>query len=90
MTLIDIYLTLPMWAKIIVAVISFVWAVELFLMPFSFNLMRNTLKEQNDLLRQILASTKLNREDSDNTRKLLTLLMDLMLPKKKNNDKEEL
>lgn len=46
----------PLAVKIIVTILAVVWAIEIYLLPFKFNIYANRQKDIEQLLRQIFAT----------------------------------
>lgn len=75
MTLIDLFLSWPLWIKFIVGVILLIWSVEAFLLPFKFNLYRDTQKRIETILEQIMGEIKADKKSHIDEQKLLSLLL---------------
>ena len=87
MTLIDLFLSIPFALKIAVGIPLFVWAVEVFVMPFKRNKDSIMIKEQNELLRRLLVSIEQsNKEQVDNAR-ILSLLLGYLSKDNKSEEK---
>lgn len=87
MTLFDLINTLPHWLRIVVYVVLAIWAIEMLLLPFKFNIRNNRLaqliKLQEDTLKQIQQKNK----QLDETYTLLSQVMGSMFRMEQNGRK---
>lgn len=88
MTIIDVFLLLPMWARIIICIFLFIWVIESFLAPFKSNIRDHRYKEIEKTLNQILSATKTNTEKFNDTQTSISILFGL-LGEKKNKERKE-
>lgn len=56
MTFLDLYCIFPLWIQIILGILFFIWSVEVFLLPFKYNINYHRNKEIETILRGILGS----------------------------------
>lgn len=78
MTIVDVFISLPLWAKIVVGVICFIFAIETILTPFKFNMCINSIKRMEALIEQYTKQSRANEEANENIRKLLPLLIKII------------
>lgn len=88
MTLLDLINTLPHWLQIVVYVVLAIWAFEMFLLPFKFNI-RNArlavlIKLQEDTLKQLEKEHKQLNE----TYVMLSTVMGSMLRREQQERKK--
>lgn len=78
MTMIDLFISFPMWAKVLILLIGAIWLFETLLLPFKINLCINHLKRLEGLMKQILSQTKVNKVLNEDSQKILSLLLGYM------------
>lgn len=83
MTIIDVFLSFPIWIRIIIAVPFIIWAVEVFLMPFKFNIWYHKYKDTEKLLEAILEASKWHTKDFNDTYRIISLVLELLDERKK-------
>lgn len=74
MTIIDVFILLPTWAKIVIGTISFVWLFEAFLLHFKINMYTSTLKRIETLLEQIIFRIEANKSIEADYKKMVSLM----------------
>lgn len=75
MTLIDLFNAFPLWIKIVIGIPLFFWAVELFLLPFKFNLVHSYYKKKNKEIDVLLVEIKAIHEIALVNNKALSLFI---------------
>lgn len=78
MTLFDLINTLPHWLQIVVYVVLAIWAFEMFLLPFKFNIRNNRLAQLIKLQEDTLKEIKQKNNQLDETYTLLSQIMGSM------------
>lgn len=73
----------PLAVKIVVAILVDIWAIEVYLLPFKFNIYVNRQKDIEQLLRQIFAAVS-QEKAKQNIRK--SQIMDAILNKEVNGE----
>lgn len=89
MTIIDMFLLLPLWARIIIAIPLIIWAIEAFLLPFKFNVWYHKYKDATDLLKAILDVSKANTKEFEDTQRIVSLLLGLLGAQSKTKDDKQ-
>lgn len=84
MTIIDLFISWPLWVRIVVGGVFLIWAIESLLLPFKINMTYNTLKRVETLLGQILSQTKVNKVLNEDSQKILSLVLGSVGKKEKD------
>lgn len=86
MTIVDVFLSFPVWIRVIIGILIFIWAIEAFLTPFKTNLRDKRYKDIEKVLKQILEATRDNTKKFNDTQASISILFGLLGEKKKNKD----
>lgn len=85
--------SLPLWLKIIIGIPLIVWAIEVFIAPFKFNVLCRRYNKSLELLEAILGASKLNTQAFEDTQRIMNLLLGVFSqtrkPKEIKDNKEE-
>lgn len=84
MTIIDAFIILPLWAKIIIGVILFYLLVEALLMPYHANLRDKRYKDIQKTLDEILEASKTNKKEFEDTQRILSIFLGIVGKNKKD------
>lgn len=88
MTVLDLIGNLPVWAKVLAYLILFVWAFEMFLLPFKFNIRNNRLGEFIKLQNEVLSVIEQKNKNLEETYLMLSTIMGSMLKKEQEGSKK--
>lgn len=78
MTIFDLISSLPQWLQVIAYVLLSVWAFEMFLLPFKFNIRNARLGELIELEKKVLVVIEQKNKELNETYVLLSQIMGSM------------
>lgn len=87
MTFLDLLMTGPMWMQGVVLCILVIWAFEIFLFPFKFNILKNHIEKLTKLQQETLAVIQKKDEELEKTNKMLATMISLILQKEQEKEK---
>lgn len=89
MTIVDVFMLLPIWTKIIIYIVSIYIVIELLLMPYHANMMDARCKSIEKTLKEILEATKSNTKGYEDIQKIVSFLLSDLGERRKKTDKEK-
>lgn len=85
MVLFEWFVALPLWIRIVIGIPLIVWAIEVFILPFKFNILCRRYNKSLELLEAILSASKLNTKAFDGTQQIMNLLLGIISTRGKQN-----
>lgn len=87
MTFIDLIFCWPTPINFIVGTLFGIFVIQMFLLPFRINKIKEQQREQNEILRELLKETRLNKQTFNDTQAVLRLLLGEIGSKEKSKKK---
>lgn len=87
MTFIDLIFGWPTPINFIVGTLFGIFVVQMFLLPFRINKIKEQQREYNEILRELLKETRLNKQTFNDTQAVMGLLLGEIGNKEKSKKK---